>query len=56
MSFDDQYEEKNDIEDDDFIDDKRKLEPQGVDPKKGWGFRGVHKVLLLIQNSDELKS
>nr|XP_010918114.1 single-stranded DNA-binding protein, mitochondrial isoform X2 [Elaeis guineensis] len=39
MSFD-EYEEKNDIEDDDFIDEKRGLEPQGVDPKKGWGFRG----------------
>ncbi|KAG1355420.1 Single-stranded DNA-binding protein, mitochondrial [Cocos nucifera] len=45
MSFD-EYEEKNDIEDDDFIDDKRELEPQGVDPKKGWGFRGVHKAII----------
>lgn len=45
MSFD-EYEEKNNIEDDDFIDDKRELEPQGVDPRKGWGFRGVHKAII----------
>ena len=29
----------------DYTDSRRELEPQGVDPKKGWGFRGVHKVL-----------
>ncbi|XP_008800031.1 single-stranded DNA-binding protein, mitochondrial [Phoenix dactylifera] len=45
MSFD-EYEGKNDIEDDSFIDDNRELEPQGVDPKKGWGFRGVHKAII----------
>lgn len=45
MSFD-EYEEKNNIADDDFIDDKRELEPQGVDPRKGWGFRGVHKAII----------
>lgn len=46
MSFDG-LDEKNEIEDDDFLDDKRELEPQSVDPKKGWGFRGVHRVSFL---------
>lgn len=45
MSFD-EFEKKNEIEDDDFIDNKRELEPQGVDPKRGWGFRGVHKAII----------
>lgn len=30
--------------DDDFIPEKPELQMQGVDPRKGWGFRGVHKV------------
>lgn len=30
--------------DDDYTDSRRELEPQSVDPKKGWGFRGVHRV------------
>lgn len=46
MAFD-EFEEKNEIEDDDFIDGKKELKPQGVDPKRGWGYRGVHKVFLL---------
>lgn len=25
---------------------QRELQPQGVDPKKGWGFRGVHKAII----------
>lgn len=29
---------------DDFFPQKQELELQGVDPQKGWGFRGVHKV------------
>lgn len=29
---------------DDFLGEKAELQLQGVDPKKGWGFRGVHKV------------
>ncbi|KAH7661381.1 Single-stranded DNA-binding protein [Dioscorea alata] len=45
MSFD-ELGEKNEIEDDDFLDDKRELEPQWVDPKKGWGFRGVHRAII----------
>ncbi|XP_077215253.1 mitochondrially targeted single-stranded DNA binding protein isoform X1 [Tasmannia lanceolata] len=46
MSFDD-YEGTNpEIEDDNFITNKKELEPQGVDPKKGWGFRGVHKAII----------
>ena len=24
--------------------EKREMVPQGVDPKRGWNFRGVHKV------------
>jgi len=31
--------------DNDYTDSKRELQPQSVDPKKGWGFRGVHRVL-----------
>lgn len=42
----DENEEKIGIEDDEFIEDKKELEPQGVDPMRGWGFRGVHKVSL----------
>lgn len=33
---------------DDFLGNKvEELEPQGVDPRRGWGFRGVHKVFDL---------
>ncbi|KAJ0982281.1 hypothetical protein J5N97_010536 [Dioscorea zingiberensis] len=45
MSFD-EFDEKNEIGDDDFLDSKRELEPQGVDPKRGWGFRGVHRAII----------
>ncbi|KAL9233339.1 hypothetical protein vseg_008356 [Gypsophila vaccaria] len=31
---------------DDFIPEKRELMPQGVDPGKGWQFRGVHKAII----------
>lgn len=31
-------------DDDDFLVDKPDLKLQTVDPKKGWNFRGVHKV------------
>ncbi|RZB87337.1 Single-stranded DNA-binding protein, mitochondrial [Glycine soja] len=34
-----------DEEFDDFLGEKPELQLQGVDPKKGWGFRGVHKFL-----------
>ncbi|KAI4349923.1 hypothetical protein L6164_010464 [Bauhinia variegata] len=40
---------KNDAMDeemDDFLGGKPELQLQGVDPKKGWGFRGVHKAIL----------
>lgn len=40
--------DKNEIEDDDFLYDQKEIEPQGVDPRKGWGFRGVHKVLISL--------
>ena len=41
--------ENNDINEemDDFLGSKVQLEPQGVDPKRGWGYRGVHKVLTI---------
>lgn len=37
----------DDVEEDfdTFLGDKAvELQPQGVDPRRGWGFRGVHKV------------
>lgn len=39
---------------DDFVVEKQELQPQGVDPRRGWGFRGVHKVFdveILLRNS-----
>lgn len=30
--------------DNDLVTEKPNLQLQGVDPRKGWGFRGVHKV------------
>lgn len=45
MSFSD-LDEKGDMDfGDDYTDSKRELRPQSVDPKKGWEFRGVHRVL-----------
>ncbi|PKA64394.1 Single-stranded DNA-binding protein, mitochondrial [Apostasia shenzhenica] len=38
--------QKNEIEDDDFLHYQNELEPQRVDPKKGWDFRGVHKAII----------
>ncbi|CDP17225.1 unnamed protein product [Coffea canephora] len=34
------------IEDDDFHPEKPELQLQGVDPKRGWNYRGVHKAYL----------
>ncbi|GJN14883.1 hypothetical protein PR202_gb01756 [Eleusine coracana subsp. coracana] len=45
VSFSD-LDEKDDMENDNYTDSKRELEPQGVDPKKGWGFRGVHRAII----------
>ena len=39
-----EFEQSNVIEDENFLPAKTELEPQGVDPKRGWNFRGVHKV------------
>uniref|UniRef100_A0A5B7BCI0 Putative single-strand-binding family protein n=1 Tax=Davidia involucrata TaxID=16924 RepID=A0A5B7BCI0_DAVIN len=38
----------NEVEDyvEDFFAGKPELQPQGVDPRKGWGFRGVHKAII----------
>uniref|UniRef100_A0A1D1XN56 Single-stranded DNA-binding protein, mitochondrial n=1 Tax=Anthurium amnicola TaxID=1678845 RepID=A0A1D1XN56_9ARAE len=41
-----EFEPSNVIGDDDFVPIKSDLEPQGVDPKRGWGFRGVHKAII----------
>jgi len=40
--------EELDDEFDDFLGGRPELQLQGVDPSKGWGFRGVHKVLICI--------
>ncbi|XP_078443508.1 mitochondrially targeted single-stranded DNA binding protein [Wolffia australiana] len=42
----DEFEQNNEIADEDFLPAKAELEPQGVDPKKGWNFRGVHKAII----------
>ncbi|XP_027114774.1 single-stranded DNA-binding protein, mitochondrial [Coffea eugenioides] len=34
------------IEDGDFLPEKPELQVQGVDPKRGWNYRGVHKAYL----------
>lgn len=48
MSFDGDNDggKKDELEEDfdDLLGDKTELQPQGVDPRRGWGFRGVHKV------------
>ncbi|XXG48747.1 hypothetical protein AAC387_Pa02g3108 [Persea americana] len=46
VSFDEDEALDGKLEDDDFMSNKRELEPQGVDPKRGWGFRGVHKAII----------
>lgn len=37
--------EELDGEFDDFLGGRPDLQLQGVDPRRGWGFRGVHKVI-----------
>ena len=48
MSFDGDNDggKKDELEEDfdDLLGDKTELQPQGVDPRRGGGFRGVHKV------------
>lgn len=39
-----------DIGDDDFLTERPELTLQGVDPRKGWNFRGVHRVRLILVN------
>ncbi|CAN6476043.1 unnamed protein product [Victoria cruziana] len=34
----------NDVEE--LIPNKREIQPQGVDPKRGWSFRGVHRAII----------
>lgn len=38
------------IDDDDFLPEKPDLQLQSVDPRKGWNFRGVHKVCALVES------
>ncbi|KAL5203089.1 hypothetical protein ABZP36_014041 [Zizania latifolia] len=46
VSFSD-LDKKSDMgDDDDHTDSRRELEPQSVDPNKGWGFRGVHRAII----------
>ncbi|KAF3778262.1 Single-stranded DNA-binding protein [Nymphaea thermarum] len=33
-------------DDEELIPNKREIQPQGVDPKKGWNFRGVHRAII----------
>jgi len=33
---------------DDLLGDRRESRFQGVDPRKGWEFRGVHRVLFFL--------
>ena len=40
--------EELDDEFDDFLGGRPELQLQGVDPSRGWGFRGVHKVLGVV--------
>lgn len=37
---------KNSEAEDIHVDFKREVIPQGVDPKRGWNFRGVHKAII----------
>lgn len=34
-----------------IVSERPELQPHGVDPRKGWGFRGVHRVNDLILNT-----
>ncbi|CAI8603509.1 unnamed protein product [Vicia faba] len=38
--------EELDDEFDDFLGGRPELQLQGVDPRRGWGFRGVHKAII----------
>ncbi|KAL4636739.1 hypothetical protein ACB092_03G030400 [Castanea dentata] len=50
MSFDGDNDgvKKDELEEDldDLLGDKTELQPQGVDPRRGWDFRGVHKAII----------
>lgn len=34
------------IDDNDFVPERREIKLHGVDPRKGWNSRGVHKVCV----------
>ncbi|KAH7835387.1 hypothetical protein Vadar_025706 [Vaccinium darrowii] len=49
VSFDSENDDEGkniEIEDDYFLPEKHELQLQSVDPRKGWGFRGVHKAII----------
>lgn len=43
------------IDDDDFLPERPELKVQSVDPRKGWNYRGVHKVLGVCSRSNMYK-
>ncbi|CAI9102594.1 OLC1v1000887C1 [Oldenlandia corymbosa var. corymbosa] len=50
-SFDSDVNEENnehdlEVDDNDFVPERPELQVQGVDPRKGWNFRGVHKAII----------
>eukprot|EP01018_Ginkgo_biloba_P006324 Gb_00415 [translate_table: standard] len=47
VTYDSNEEGIEDVQQDGQMDTQRtEPQPQGVDPKKGWGFRGVHKAII----------
>ncbi|KAK6915638.1 Primosome PriB/single-strand DNA-binding, partial [Dillenia turbinata] len=54
---DNEGEKVNEEEDfDDFLGKKKELQLQGVDPKRGWGFRGVHKLDWSCSHLSDIKA
>ncbi|XP_047977537.1 single-stranded DNA-binding protein, mitochondrial-like [Salvia hispanica] len=42
----DSFNSAPEIEDADFLSKRPELQLQGVDPRKGWNFRGVHRAII----------
>lgn len=45
---DDKKNEEIEDEFDNYVGQKAELVPQGVNPRKGWSYRGVHKVFFIF--------
>lgn len=43
------------VEFNDFLGEKEDIAPLGVDPRRGWGFRGVHKVCIMCRTKILIK-